>query len=196
MRKWLKPKQNEEEYTRLAAELEELLKLEDQQYLRVFFSDESGFCLTPCVPYGWQPSGQYTAIVPQKSPRRNVFGLLSRNNQFEGYDICGTMNAEILAACLDDFATKITQKAIVVMDNASFHHADLIRDKIQEWKEKDLYIWFLPRYSPHLNLIETLWRKIKYEWLKPHHFTNWHSLNQALDEIFNGIGSKYRIEFA
>lgn len=195
MRKWLKPKQNEAEYARLAAELEELLKLEDQQYLRVFFSDESGFCLTPCVPYGWQPSGQHTGIVPEKGPRRNVFGLLSRNNQFEGYDIYGTMNAEILAACLDDFATKITQKTVVVMDNVSFHHADLIRDKMQEWIEKDLYIWFLPTYSPHLNLIEILWRKIKYEWLKPHHFNDWHFLNQALDDIFNNIGSKYRIEF-
>ena len=105
------------------------------------------------------------------------------------------MNAELLAACLDDFATKITQKTVVVLDNASFHHATLIADKIEEWKEKDLYIWFLPKYSPHLNRIETLWRKIKYEWLKPHHFADWQSLNDALDHIFNNIGSKYKIHF-
>jgi len=30
LRKWLKPKQNEAEYARLATELEELLKLEDR----------------------------------------------------------------------------------------------------------------------------------------------------------------------
>lgn len=50
------------------------------------------------------------------------------------------MNAELLAACLDDFATKIIQKTVVVLDNASFHQAALIADKIEEWKEKDLYI--------------------------------------------------------
>ena len=88
-------------------------------------------------------------MVPQKSKRRNVFGLLSRNNAFEGYETFGTMNAELLAACLDDFATKITRKTVGVLDNASFHHAALIADKIEEWKEKDLYIWFLPAYSPH-----------------------------------------------
>lgn len=175
--------------------MEELLNLEEQHYLQVYFSDESGFSLTPSVPYGWQPGGQYTAIVPQKSQRRNVFGLFCRHNQFEGYDIFGTMNAEILATCLDDFATKITQKTVIVMDNAPFHHADLIADKMEEWREKDLYIWFLPAYSPHLNLIETLWRKIKYEWLKPPHYATWQSLNERLDEIFDDIGSKYTIKF-
>jgi len=179
----------------LAAELEVLLKLEDQNYLKVYFSDESGFSLNPSVTYGWQPCGKYTAIVPQKSQRRNVFGLLSRDNKFEGYDTFGTVNAQLLAACIDDFATKITQKTVIVLDNAPFHHADFMANKIEEWKEKDLYIWFLPKYSPHLNIIETLWRKVKYEWLKPHHYANWETLNEALDEIFDNIGSKYSIQF-
>ena len=149
MRKWLKPKQDESEYARLEAELETLLKLEDQKYLKVYFADESGFSLNPTVPYGWQPCGKYTAIVPQKSERRNVFGLLSRDNKFEGYDTFGAMNAELLAACLDDFSTKIVQKTVVVIDNAPFHHAHFIHHKIEEWKEKDLYIWFLPKYIAH-----------------------------------------------
>lgn len=180
---------------RLAAEPEELLQLEDHACLKVYLGDESGFCLTPSVPYGWQPSGTYTGILAQKSPRRPVFGLLCRDNTFEGYDTLGPMNAEVVAACLDDFATKTTQKTVMVLDNASFHRAALITDKIEAWQEKALYIWFLPAYSPHLNLIETLWRKVKYEWLKPHHFVHWQALNDALDEIFNNIGNKYKIAF-
>ena len=195
MRKWLKPKQDEAEYTKLAAELEILLQLEDQNYLKVYFCDESGFCLDPTVPYGWQPCGQYTAIVPQKSQRRNVFGLLSRDNEFEGYDTLGSMNAELLVAFIDDFSTRLTQKSVIVMDNAPFHHAQIVQDKIEEWLKKDLFVWFLPKYSPHLNKIETLWRKIKYEWLKPHHYKDWQSLNDALDDIFINIGSKFSINF-
>ena len=64
-----------------------------------------------------------------------------------------------------------------------------------EWCKKDLYIWFLPKYSPHLNRIETLWRKIKYQCLKPHNYTSWETLNNALDDIFINIGSKYSIQF-
>ena len=195
MRNWLKPKQNEAEYARLAAELNELLKLEAQHYLQVYFGDETGFCLTPCVPYGWQPCGRHTAMVPQKSQRRSVFGLFSRANAFEGYQTFGAMTGELLVACLDDFATKITRKTVVVLDNAPFHHAAVVRAKIEEWQAQDLYIWFLPTYSPHLNVIETLWRKIKYEWLKPPHFASWQSLNEALDEILTNIGTKYTIQF-
>ncbi len=125
-----------------------------------------------------------------------MFGLLARDNTFEGYDTLGAMNAELLAAFVDDFATKITCKTIIVLDNAPFHRADYLRSKIKEWEEQDLYIWFLPAYSPHLNLIETLWRKVKYEWLKPHHFIDWQSLNDALDEIFVNIGAKYTINFS
>jgi transposase len=171
------------------------LKLEDQNYLKVYFADESGFSLDPCIPYGWQPCGKHTCLVPQKSQRRNVFGLLSRDNHFEGYDTIGSINAELLAAFIDDFATKIKQKTVIVLDNAPFHHAKFIQQKIEQWKEMDLHIWFLPKYSPHLNIIETLWRKIKYEWLKPHHYLNWQTLNAALDDILTNIGSKCNINF-
>ena len=112
----------------------------------MYFGDESGFCLDPSVPYGWQPCGQYTAIVPQKSQRRNIFGLFTRHNDFEAYDTFGSMNAELLAAYIDDFSTTITQKTVIVLDNAPFHPAQIIQiiqiiqDKMVQWRKKDLYI--------------------------------------------------------
>lgn len=180
----------------MAKELETLLQLEDQGYLKVYFADESGFCLDPTVPYGWQPCGQYTAIVPQKSKRRNVFGLFTRNNEFEGYETTGSINAELLCAFIDDFAKNNKQKSVIVLDNAPFHHANILKNKIKEWEEHDVLIWFLPAYSPHLNKIETLWRKIKYEWLKPQDYKDWKTFNNALDNIFNNIGSKFKIQFS
>lgn len=148
------------------------------------------------MPYGWQPCGEYTAIVPQKSKRRNVFGLLSRDNEFEGYETTGSMNAELLVAFIDDFATQIKQKSVIVIDNAPFHHANIVKNKMAEWAEKDLLIWFLPAYSPHLNKIETLWRKIKYEWLKPDDYKDWNTFNNALDFIFTNMGAKFNIVFS
>ena len=171
------------------------MNLEDQHYRKVYWGDESGFCLAPSVPYGWQPGGTYTGILAQKSQRRNVFGPFSRDNAFEGYDTFGPVNAERLAACLDDFATNITPKTVVVLANASFHRAALIATKSEEWKENDRCSWFLPAYGPPLNVIETLWPKVHYEWLKPPHFVHWQAFNAALDEIFDTIGRKYKIAF-
>lgn len=164
--------------------------------LKVYFADESGFSLDPSVPYGWQESGKYTAIVPEKSPRRNVFGLLTRDNHFEGYDTLDSINAQLLIAFMDDFASKITENCLVVMDNAPFHHANIFKNKKEEWEKKGLLTWFLPSYSPHLNKIETLWRKVKYEWLKPKDYLNWDIFNQALDNIFNNIGQEFTIKFS
>ena len=40
------------------------------------------------------------------------------------------------------------------------------RARIDDWiLEKKLFVCFLPTYSPELNMIEILWRKVKYEWL-------------------------------
>ena len=55
---------------------------------------------------------------------------------------------------------------------------------------------FLPPYCPELNLIEILWRKIKYEWLPLDAYQNFKTLTAALFAVLKGIGSKYRITFA
>jgi transposase len=191
----LKPKQDAIEYQRLSQELKDLLSLEEQGKLTVYFADESGFSLTPSIPYGWQPIGQYTGIIPQKSKRQNIFGLLSTANHFVGYDTTGTINADLMIAFIDDFAQNITQKTVIILDNAPFHKSYQIEEKRLEWEEQGLHIWFLPTYSPHLNRIETLWRKAKYEWLKPSDYDNWDTLLKALDNIFTNIGVKYKIKF-
>ena len=98
-----------------------------------------------------------------------MFGLLSTDKELVAYSSTDTMNADLMIAFLDDLAGQITQKTVVVLDNATILHSNEFEGPILEWAEQHLHIFYLPTYSPHLNLIETLWRKIKYEWLKPHH---------------------------
>ena len=174
----------------------ELLYLEERGYLQIYYGDESGFSLDPCIPYGWQPAGEYIKITPKKSKRLNVFGLLSKDNDLVAYSSTDTMNADLIMAFLDDFVGQITQKTVVVLDNATIHHSDEFQDKIAEWAQQDLHIFFLPTYSPHLNLIETLWRKIKYEWLKPHHYQSWDTLAKAVEDIILKVGKSLIIDFA
>jgi transposase len=62
--------------------------------------------------------------------------------------------------------------------------------------EKDLYIFFLPKYSPHLNLAETFWRKAKYEWLRPIDYGSHSKFKTKIKHIFNNIGLEYKIDFS
>ena len=173
----------------------QLLCLEQQGFIKLYFADESGFNLTPCVPYGWQEIGEYIRMVPSKTQAINVFGLLTRDNEFEVYTTEQSVNSDLAIAFIDDFAKHLTQPTVIVLDNAPIHHSRAFEEKIVEWEQQDLYIFFLPRYSPHLNLIETLWRKIKYEWLKPHHYINQETLTTALNDILTKIGDEFMINF-
>jgi len=57
----------------------------------------------------------------------------------------------------------LEKKTVLLMEQASIQTSDKIMEKIEEWKRKNLEIFWLPAYSPKLNLIEILWRFIKYE---------------------------------
>ncbi len=50
---------------------------------------------------------------------------------------------------------------VVILDNAGFHRANLIKDEQDDWEARGLTLWFQPPYSPQFNLIETVWKKLK-----------------------------------
>lgn len=183
------------EYAEKLKQLKELLLLEAQGFIKIYFADESGFSLTPTVPYGWQPMNQPIRMVSQRSSRLNVFGLMTANNELQSYTFKGSATADLIIAFIDDFAKTTTQRTVITVDNATVHHSDEFHDKIQEWKQQDIDIFYLPRYAPHLNIIETLWRKIKYEWLRPENYKSMQALEAAIDNILITFGSDFTINF-
>src|SRR6266536_4594676 len=69
-------------------------------------------------------------------------------------------------------------------------------DRVPYWKQHGLIIKYLHPYSPELNLIEILWRRIKYDWLPFSASSCLHAMIEALDDILSHVGSKYHITFA
>ena len=64
------------------------------------------------------------------------------------------------------------------------------------WKERGLIVKYLPTYSPELNLIEIVWRFIKYQWLPLSAYFSFNNLKLGLQNVLDAIGSKYLITFA
>lgn len=172
-----------------------MLWLEKQGFVKIYYGDESRFSMNSYLPSAWQPIGKPIAIVPRRSVGINVFGLLSRDMDFHPYTSSHNINSTLVVAFIDDFAKKINEPTVIVLDNASTHRSEEFKDQIVEWEEMGLYIFHLPTYSPHLNIIETLWRKIKYEWMHQHHFTGSDSFFKGLESILLGIGDKFNIIF-
>ena len=135
-------------------------------------------------------------IVPTKETPINVFSLLSRQGELEAYECEGSMTSAAIIAFIDDFLTSRTQRTAIALDNAPIHKSYEFQEAMKRWEDQDLYIFFLPTYSPHLNIIETLWRKIKYEGLKPQHYENAQTLKDAVIDILKSDNEKFRIVFA
>ena len=89
----------------------------------------------------------------------------------------------------------VERQTFIVVDRASIHTSNAILEQFEEWKERDLTIFELPTYSPELNLIEILWRSIKYEWLEIDAYSSWESLVSSVEIIFKEFGDNYVINF-
>lgn len=58
---------------------------------------------------------------------------------------------EVVLAFLQIQAQQASQQSkltVIVLDNASFHKARVIQDKIPDWQRQNLYLRYLPPYSP------------------------------------------------
>ncbi|MCD1117858.1 IS630 family transposase [Chryseobacterium turcicum] len=161
----LKGKRNEEQFRFKQKQIETLKSLEDIGYIDVYFGDQSHFGLHPNVPYAWQTKDNQIVLPAAKGKYQNVVGLMNRKNKLHFEILETTFNSDRLICFMNRFVEQTVKKTIVILDNSPIHKSKKFMAKIEQWKEKDVFIYFLPPYSPELNLIEILWRRIKYQWL-------------------------------
>ena len=196
VRKSLKSFRDPQAFTRCKRALEALQRQEDQGQIALYYCDEAGFALDPVIPYAWQESGEVIELPAMQYGRVNVLGLMKRKNDLHPYMFEQSVNTAVVVACFEAFCDTIEKKTIVVMDNASIHTSEEFEEHIAAWKKRGLLIKYLPAYSPELNLIEILWRRIKYSWLPFSAYQCLATLSEALENILRNVGSEYQITFA
>jgi len=63
---------------------------------------------------------------------------------------------------METLSAELKKLTVIVLDNARIHTSKIIKERQKLWRQRALYLFYLPRYSPHLNIVETLWRKLNY----------------------------------
>jgi transposase len=177
------------------AALKSFWQLFKTAWIDLYFGDESTFSMTPCLPYAWQERGKKIEIFPQRDKKVNLFGIFRPDNVAITYQSEENINAEFLVRSINDFCQYLEKPTVLVLDNAPTHRSKLFFEQFEKWEAKGLYIFFLPKYSPHLNIAEIYWRKAKYEWLRPSDYFSFAKYKQKIKEIFNKIGIDYKIVF-
>jgi transposase len=196
MRRSVKGRRDQAEFERVQEEITTLHEQEADGEVDLYYFDESGFSLTPEVPYAWQEVGETIEIPSRRSKRLNVLGFCNKQQDFHATTVQGYVDSEVVIACFDQFCDTINTKTVVVVDNASMHTSGKFKGKLAQWAENGLTVKYLPTYSPELNLIEIVWRFIKYDWLPLSAYLSFKNLKNELQQVLDGIGSEYQINFA
>ncbi len=164
-------------------------------YIDLYYGDETRISEEGYVPYGWQFKDEDVFIPVQRGKGLNCFGLLSREMKFH-YEITDkNINADFIVQYLDRFSFSIKKETVVVLDNASCHRAKKVKERLQYWQNRGLYVFFLPPYSPQLNIIERLWKEVKERWLRPCDYSDFDCLSYAISRVFASIGGVLNISF-
>jgi transposase len=175
--------------------LNELQAWETRDEIDLYYFDETGVSQRSELPYAWSPVGESIRMPAYShSKRLNVLGFLSRQGRLIYHTTTGKVTTEVVLEAFDRLiAAKPKDKfAVVILDNARIHHAKKFQQKRREWRDHGVYVLFLPTYSPELNLIELLWRKVKYEWLPLEAYRSFDRLCEHVQKVLSGYGQEYR----
>ena len=162
----------------------------------IYYFDESGFNLTPNLPYAWSEIGKTISIPSKMSKKLNVLGFLNINNSklfaSTTYD---RVDTDVVIEVFNLFVETLSKDTIVVVDNAPTHTSQKFKEQIKIWEEKGLRIFFLPPYSPQLNPIEQLWKFMKYYWIELDAYKSVEKMKDYVEKVIVGYGTIYDINF-
>lgn len=195
MKRGISKKADEWELELKIPKLSELKEKDKRGEIDLRYLDETGLSLMPYIPYGWIEIGQEIILRSSKSKRINILGLMNRNLEIYYEIYSQAIDSKIVVEFLDSFSTNLKKNTVVVLDQASIHTSESILEKLGEWKQRKLEIFWLPTYSPKLNLIEILWKFIKYEWIEISAYESRNALIKYLKKVLNRLGTEYVINF-
>ena len=161
-----------------------------QDRLDLHFLDESGFAPTLPTTYTWARV-KARARVPYEAPQRrrvNVLGAwaplggrprfayVSRPGKLDSaaflafvwHDV-GGMTSPLGAVPL---GFRRARRCVIVLDNYSVHCSRAVTEALPGLAAAGIELFYLPPYSPELNLIEGLWRHVKHEELPVRSYTS------------------------
>jgi transposase len=159
---------------------------------RVLFMDAAHFVLGACLSMVWCFTRLFIAS-PSGRQRFNVLGAVDAVTK----EICTITNetyitAESVCLLLTKIAARYTGEMItIVLDNARYQKCELV---LQHAASLRIELLYLPSYSPHLNLIERLWRYVRKECLYSKYYPKFDGFKQALADCIQNAHTKHRNE--
>ena len=110
----------------------------------------------------WAPIGTQPEVpAPGKNEKKVVYGGVDYTTGRITYTVANSKSGtHFLAFLITLVAAYAGRKIRLVCDNGRFHHTNAVRVWLKKHADQVSVFW-LPPYSPSLNLIERLWGHLK-----------------------------------
>ena len=145
--------------------------------------DESGFSLNYPLHKCWMKVHEQKALPANTQARSGC--LLAGVIDWQSAEVWAQPLQKLSSECLIGFFSWLflevfpDEKLVLVMDNASAHHAQSLQAFFSLFEHRVRVLW-LPPYSPDLNLIERFWKHLKQRVTANRLFANIHALIEAI----------------
>ena len=128
----------------------------------LIYQDEVEIHRHPALSRAWALRGKQPQVpAPGKNEKQVIYGGVEYKGARLTYTVakskCGAEFIVFLAALLAAYAGR---RILLVCDNGRFHHTKAVQKFLEEHRDQ-IRVYWLPPYSPSLNLIERLWGHLK-----------------------------------
>lgn len=174
-------------------QLEPLLKEAKEGKRAVYFVDAAHFIHRAYLGFIWCFERIFIAS-PSGRKRFNVLGAINALTH-EIITVTNETYINSVSVCelLDKLAAlSLSIPLTLVLDNARYQKCQLVRE---HGKKLGIELLYLPSYSPHLNLIERLWKFVRNECLYSKYYENFDSFKKAISDCLETahIGKKQKL---
>lgn len=157
----------------------------------VFFMDASHFVYGAFLGYLWC---FVRLFVPTGSGRQrlNVLGAVNyTSGQMLTVINQGSIRKEDVCQLLRQIHAATRKPVTLVLDNASYHRAKVVRELADSFHIELLY---LPPYSPNLNLIERVWKLVKKLALSARVLPDFDRFAASVTDTVENLETDHRVE--
>lgn len=149
------------------------------------YVDQAGVDDTQDYPYGYGPRGErlYALKRGHRTERISMVAGWCDRQIVAPMTFKGSCNTLLMEGWVEQMLVPALKPGqVVVMDNASFHQSERLRELIEE---AGCELLFLPPYSPDFNKIEKFWARLK-QYLSQN-LAQFDCLQDAVDDAFRKL---------
>ena len=162
--------------------------------IRLVYLDECGFAPSQPVTYTWVRKRQRKRVPYENPEGRRVNALAALLRMADGADLVWTTKAKAFVA--EDVVQFLRDlpaapvPTVVVLDNAGLHRSRVVQTARPALRAQQIYLYYLPPYSPELNAIEPVFRVVKHDELPERRYPTVPALTAAVDTGFTNYRAR------